>query len=113
MVVAASGSSPGDASAVFGIGIGGLEGVRDDRQMTLQQAFDGLAHVLQEMPSIGDLLRLGRGLGGRLGVGRRTVAADQFDAGMGREPGALTVAASRSGRRSMTSLVSRSTTMVP
>ena len=54
--------------------------------MPLQQAFDGLANVLQQMPSIGDLLRLRRGLGGRLRVGRRTIAADQFDAGMGREP---------------------------
>ena len=55
--------------------------------MPLQQAFDGLADVLQEMPSIGALLRLRRGLGGRLGVGRRAIAADQLDAGMGREPG--------------------------
>ena len=43
----------------FGIGIGGFEGVGDDRQMALEQAFDGLAHVLQEVPSIGDLLGLG------------------------------------------------------
>ena len=44
----------------FRIGIGGLEGVGDDRQMALEQAFDGLANVLQEVPSIGDLLGLGR-----------------------------------------------------
>ena len=74
-------------SRAFRIGIGGFEGLRDDRQMTLQQAFDGLAHVLQEVPSIGDLLGVGRGFGGRLGVGRGTVAADQLDAGMGRQPG--------------------------
>ena len=40
----------------------------------------------KQVPSIGDLLGLGRGLGGGLGVGRRTVAADQLDAGMGLEP---------------------------
>src|SRR5512135_1041386 len=55
--------------------------------MSLEQAFDGLAHVLQEMPTIGDLLGLGRRLGGGLRVGRRTVAADQLDAGVGLEPG--------------------------
>src|SRR5947209_7511490 len=55
--------------------------------MTLQHAFDRLAHVLQQMPSIGDLLRPGRSLGGRPGVGRRTVATDQLDPGMGFEPG--------------------------
>src|SRR3984957_20484239 len=54
--------------------------------MAFQQAFDSLANVLQEMPSIGDLLRLGRELGGRLRVGRGAVAAHQFDAGMGRQP---------------------------
>jgi hypothetical protein len=54
--------------------------------MTLKHTFDGLAHVLQQVPSIGDLLGIGGGLGGGQGVGRRTVAADQLDAGMGREP---------------------------
>ena len=49
-----------------GIGIGGLEGLRDDGQMTLKQTFDGLAHVLQQVPSIGDLLGLGCGFGGGL-----------------------------------------------
>jgi hypothetical protein len=54
--------------------------------MTLQRTFDDLADVLQQMPSIGDLRRVGRGLGGGPGVGRRTVAADQLDAGVGFEP---------------------------
>ena len=39
------------------IGIGGFEGLRDDRQMPVEQAFDGLAGVLQQMPSVGDLFR--------------------------------------------------------
>jgi hypothetical protein len=54
--------------------------------MALEEALDGLAHVLQEVPSIGDLLGLGRGFSGGLGVGRRTVAADQLDTGMSFEP---------------------------
>ena len=80
--------------------------------MALKQTFDGLAHVLQQVPSIGDLLGLGCGFGGRLRVGRRTIAADQLDAGMSLEPrpDGRGVAV---GKRSMTSLVSRSTTMVP
>ena len=87
MVVAASGLVAGRRIArAFRIGIGGLEGLGDDGQMTLEQAFDGLADVLQQVPSIGDLLGLGRCFGGGLGVGRRAVAADQLDAGMGLEP---------------------------
>ena len=54
--------------------------------MALEQALDGLAHVLQQVPSIGDLPGLGRRLGGGLGVGRRAVPADQLDVGMGPEP---------------------------
>ena len=46
-------------NAAIRIGIGGFEGLRDDRQMALEQTFDGLAHVLQEVPSIGDLLGIG------------------------------------------------------
>jgi hypothetical protein len=34
--------------------------------MAFEQAFDGLAHVLQEMPSIGDLLGRGRAFGSGL-----------------------------------------------
>jgi hypothetical protein len=49
-----------------GSGIGGLEGLRDDGQMALEHTFDRLAHVLQQVPSIGDLLGLGCSLGGRL-----------------------------------------------
>jgi hypothetical protein len=69
-----------------GIGIGRFEGLRDDRQMPLQEVFDGLADVLHQMPSIGDLLGLGRGFGGSLGIGRVTVAADQLDARMRLQP---------------------------
>ena len=54
--------------------------------MTLKQPFDGLAHILQQVPSIGDLSGIGCTFGGGLGVGRRTVAADQFDSGMSLEP---------------------------
>jgi hypothetical protein len=80
--------------------------------MPSEHALDGFAQVLQEVPAIGDLHGLGGTLRRRLGVGRRTVPADHFDPGMGLEP-------RRDGvrlavrRRSMTSLRSRSTTMVP
>ena len=59
MAVAASASSFPDTSAVRRIGFGGLEGFGDDGQMALEQALDGLAHVLQQVPSVGDLPGLG------------------------------------------------------
>jgi hypothetical protein len=34
--------------------------------MALKQTLDGLSHVLQQVPSIGDLLGLGCGFGGSL-----------------------------------------------
>jgi hypothetical protein len=51
---------------------------------------DGLldcgGQVLPEVEAVGDLEGLGCGGVGRLGVGARTVAADDLDFGMGREP---------------------------
>ncbi len=95
-------------------GIGGLEGLRDDGQMALKHPFDGLAHFLQQVPSIGELLGLGWSLEGSLSVGRRTIAADtdQIDAGMSLEPrpdGRSVVVRQEADGTS----VSRSTTMVP
>ena len=68
MDIAGSGWSRDGASAiVVGAGSAGYESLRDDRQMTLKHTFDGLTDVLQQVPSIGDLLSLGCGFGGGLG----------------------------------------------
>ena len=54
--------------------------------MPCEHALDGLAQVLQQVPAVGDLHGLGGTLRRRLGVGRRTVPADDLDPGMLLEP---------------------------
>ena len=66
--------------------LGSLKGLTDDCGLPLQQSFNGLAQILQQMPAINNLLCLGRCSNGRLGVGRPAVSADEFDARMIVEP---------------------------
>ena len=54
--------------------------------MPPEYALDGLSQVLQQVPAVRDLHGPGGSLRRRLGVGRRTIPADDFDAGMGLEP---------------------------
>jgi hypothetical protein len=63
-----------------------LKGLTDDCGLPLQQSFNGFTQILQQMPAIDNLLCLGCCIGGRLGVGRPTVPADEFNARMIVEP---------------------------
>ena len=80
------GLSYGWAGCGFRRRLGSLKGLTDDCGLPLEQTFDGLAQILQQMPAIDDLLCLGCCIDGRLGVGRPAVPADEFDARMIVEP---------------------------
>src|SRR5262249_20945959 len=54
--------------------------------VTLEEAFEHLADVLEQVPAIGDLHGIGRGFGGGLGVGAGAVAADDLDTGVVLQP---------------------------
>ena len=53
---------------------------------TVKPAFDGLPHVGEQVPAIGDLLRLGSAEACTSGILRRAIPGDEFDAGMPFEP---------------------------
>nr|WP_238193025.1 hypothetical protein [Methylobacterium frigidaeris] len=52
----------------------------------MKPAFDGLPHVGEQVPAIGDLLRLGSAEACTSGILRRAIPGDEFDAGMPFEP---------------------------
>jgi hypothetical protein len=81
--------------------------------MNPANSLDGFAQVLHQVPSIRNLLGLGGTLRCRLGVRLGTVPADYLDSGIGLEPRRHGLGVTVAGSRSMTSLRSRSTTMVP
>src|SRR5512135_2972644 len=64
-----------------------VQSLRDRPGLPLEKPLNRLTQVLQQMPAIGDLLGIGRRFGSGLGIVRPAVPADQFDAGMSREPG--------------------------
>jgi hypothetical protein len=54
---------------------------------------DRLGEVVPKMPAVGDLDRVGQDAADSLGVGARSVPADDLDAGMGAQPGLQRVGA--------------------
>src|SRR5260370_32300656 len=62
--------------------LGFFEGRTNDPRLPLEQTFDRLAQILQQMPSIDDLLCLRRCLDGRLSICRPAITTDEFDTGM-------------------------------
>ncbi|BAQ49958.1 hypothetical protein Maq22A_2p40860 (plasmid) [Methylobacterium aquaticum] len=73
----------------------------------LEPAFDGLPHVGEQVPSIGDLLRLGTAEACTSGILRRAIPSDEFDAGMPFEP------AGNRGCRAIGEEVDDAVTIVP
>jgi hypothetical protein len=64
---------------------GGRHGL-DLAAVALEEAFEHLAHVLEQVPAVGHVHGIGCGPGCRLGVGAGAVAADDLDAGVVFEP---------------------------
>ena len=58
----------------------------DGRRSPLQDPLEGVAQVLQEVPPVGHLHRVGRRLAGRLGVSGRPVPGDDLRPRVGRQP---------------------------
>jgi hypothetical protein len=63
-----------------------FHGFVDRVALSLEQALDSLPQVLQQVPSIGDLLRFGCSFRCRLGVRGCTVPADKFNTRVLLEP---------------------------
>ena len=70
----------------FRRGFDGLECLSNDYRVSLEQALDRLTQVFEQVPAIGNLLGFRCTFRCCLGVGRRTVPADEFNARMILEP---------------------------
>ncbi len=80
--------------------------------MTIKQALQGVAQILQEVKAIGYLHRLGCAFRCPLSIRTCPVAANHLDLGCSRSHCSTTPAV-RSGKRSITVCASRSTMIVP
>ena len=89
-----------------------LGGTTNGRTMPVTKSLDGLAKIAEQVPSISDLDSAGRTLAGTVGIRTCTIAGDDLNTWAILQPGGER-RSSRSGRRSTTLFVSRSTSTVP
>ena len=69
-----------------GLGCARCRGVIELLAVTLQYTLDEVAHVLEQVPAVGDLHCFGRTAPCAIGVDLRAVAGDDLDTGMLDEP---------------------------